>query len=57
MSGREVALAVMMALVAAVPLALSGCAINVSETRSARVLRGGEMQLAEMNDIVIPTGQ
>jgi hypothetical protein len=32
-----------------------GCAMNVSETRPARVLRGGEIQLAEMNDIVIPT--
>ncbi|MEA2699715.1 MAG: hypothetical protein QOI66_3986 [Myxococcales bacterium] len=54
MSGRGVTLAVM-ASVAAATLALSGCAINVSETRSARVLRGGEMQLAEVNDIVIPT--
>ena len=32
-----------------------GCAMNVSETRPARVLRGGEIQLAEMNDVVIPT--
>ncbi len=32
-----------------------GCAMNVSETRPARVLRGGEIQLSEMNDIVIPT--
>jgi hypothetical protein len=29
--------------------------MNVSETRPARVLRGGEIQLAEVNDIVIPT--
>jgi len=35
--------------------ALSGCAMNVSEARSARVLRGGEIQVAEVNDVVIPT--
>jgi hypothetical protein len=39
----------------ALALAGGGCAMNVSETRPAKVLRGGEIQLAEMNDIVIPT--
>jgi len=29
--------------------------MNVSETRSARVLRGGEIQIAEVNDVVVPT--
>jgi len=44
-------------LVAVLALATAGgaCAMNVSETRPAKVLRGGEIQLAEMNDIVIPT--
>jgi len=33
----------------------SGCAANVSEVRSARVLRGGEMQVSEVNNVVVPT--
>ena len=44
-------------LVAVLALATAGgaCAMNVSETRPAKVLRGGEIQVAEMNDVVIPT--
>ena len=34
---------------------LGGCALNISETRSARVLRGGEIQVSEINNVVIPT--
>lgn len=32
-----------------------GCAMNVSEARSARVLRGGEIQVSEVNNVVVPT--
>ena len=44
-----------LAAVAALALVGGACAMNVSETRPAKVLRGGEIQLSEMNDIVIPT--
>jgi len=33
----------------------AACAISISEGRSARVLRGGEVQIAEVNNIVVPT--
>ena len=33
----------------------AGCAINLSEARSARVLRGGEIQVSEVNNMVVPT--
>ncbi len=35
--------------------ALSGCAMNLAELRSARVLRAGEMQVTQGNNIVAPT--
>jgi hypothetical protein len=38
----------------AVPL-LSGCAMNLAELRSARVLRAGEMQVTQGNNVVVPT--
>ena len=34
---------------------LSGCAMNMAELRSARVLRAGEMQITQGNNVVIPT--
>ena len=34
---------------------LSGCAMNLAELRSARVLRAGEMQVTQGNNIVVPT--
>ena len=34
---------------------LSGCAMNLAELRTARVLRPGEMQGTQGNNIVIPT--
>jgi hypothetical protein len=43
------------AIAVAVAVAGAGCAMNVSEARPARVLRGGEIQLAEVNDVVVPT--
>jgi len=42
-------------VVVVLALAGAGCSMNVSETRPARVLRGGEIQVAEVNDVVIPT--
>ncbi|HVY26659.1 MAG TPA: hypothetical protein VHB79_08895 [Polyangiaceae bacterium] len=36
-------------------LSALGCAVNVSEARSARVLRGGEIQVSEVNNVVVPT--
>ena len=33
----------------------TGCAVNVAEMRSARVLRGGEVTLTQGNTVVIPT--
>ena len=42
------------ALLALVALCAS-CAVNLSEARPARVLRGGEVQLAQINNIVVPT--
>jgi len=36
-------------------LSALGCAVNVSEARSARVLRGGEIQVSEINNVVVPT--
>ncbi|GEM_PF-1240883 len=35
--------------------ALSGCAINISEMRSPRVLRGGEINISQANHVVVPT--
>jgi len=32
-----------------------GCAINLAEMRSARVLRGGEVHVAQINSVVVPT--
>ena len=32
-----------------------GCAINLAEMRGARVLRGGEIELAEINSVVVPS--
>ena len=34
---------------------LAGCAMNLAELRSARVLRGGEMQVTSGNNVVVPT--
>ncbi len=34
---------------------LSGCAMNLAELRSARVLRPGEMQVTQGNNVVVPT--
>ena len=34
---------------------LSGCAMNLAELRSARVLRPGEMQITQGNNVVVPT--
>lgn len=34
---------------------LLGCAINLAEMRGARVLRGGEIELAEINSVVVPS--
>ncbi len=33
-----------------------GCAVNLSEARPARVLRGGELQISEVNNVVVPLG-
>jgi hypothetical protein len=46
-----------LSLVAALALVCAqvGCAMNVSEVRSARVLRGGEIQVSEVNNIVLPS--
>ncbi|MBI5610539.1 MAG: hypothetical protein HY902_16805 [Deltaproteobacteria bacterium] len=35
--------------------ACAGCAVNFSEARPARILRGGEVQLAQINNVVVPT--
>ncbi|MBM4342541.1 MAG: hypothetical protein FJ100_04095 [Deltaproteobacteria bacterium] len=35
---------------------VSGCAVNLSEARPARVLRGGELQISEINNVVAPLG-
>ncbi|MCP4805006.1 MAG: hypothetical protein GY913_17075 [Proteobacteria bacterium] len=32
-----------------------GCAINLAEMRGARVLRGGEIEVSEINSVVIPS--
>lgn len=32
-----------------------GCAMNLSEMRSARVLRGGEVHVGQINSVVVPT--
>ncbi|HJN77725.1 MAG TPA: hypothetical protein QGF58_27640 [Myxococcota bacterium] len=32
-----------------------GCAINLAEMRSARVLRGGEVHVSQINSVVVPT--
>jgi hypothetical protein len=37
------------------PALLPGCATNLSEARSARVLRGGEVQVAQINSVNLPT--
>jgi len=34
---------------------LPGCATNLTEARSARVLRGGEIQVAQINSVNLPT--
>lgn len=34
---------------------LGGCAINLSEARPARVLRGGEIQVSQINSVVVPS--
>ncbi|MSQ83346.1 MAG: hypothetical protein EXR77_10745 [Myxococcales bacterium] len=44
------------ALVALAAYWLAGCAVNLSEARPARVLRGGEVQVSEINNIIVPTG-
>ena len=43
-------------LSAALLLQSAACAMNVSEARPARILRGGEWQISEANNIVVPTG-
>jgi hypothetical protein len=43
-------------IVALLALALpAGCATNLTEARSARVLRGGEIQVAQINSVNVPT--
>jgi len=37
-------------------LLVAGCAINLSESRTPRVLRGGEMQISSINSVVVPVG-
>jgi hypothetical protein len=37
-------------------LLAAGCAVNLSESRPARVLRGGEMQISNINSVVVPMG-
>ena len=44
------------ALALAILCVATGCAVNLSEARPARVLRGGEFQLAEINNVVAPLG-
>lgn len=41
-------------LALALALGLCGCATNLSEARSARVLRGGEIQVAQANSVNFP---
>ena len=36
-------------------LLLLGCAMNLAQMRSARVLEGGEVQLSEVNSVVVPS--
>jgi hypothetical protein len=37
-------------------LLAAGCAVNLSESRPARVLRGGEIQISDVSSLVVPLG-